>query len=80
MGSNDAPGRNVEWKIGKPPEGGQYSWDAIQTLLLLDIREELRRLRVVLECPNFTALPREITAIRRNVATLTRIAKENETT
>ena len=44
--------------------------DRIQCTLLWQIREELRTLNRLLGCTNFTSLPREIRAIKREVAAL----------
>jgi len=47
-------------------DGGEVSWDGRQLAVLMDIRDELKRLNTLLHCSNFTAIPGELRAIRRN--------------
>lgn len=45
-----------------------YTWDGLQLAVLLSIREELRSIRILLNCRNFLAVPAHLAAIRRNTA------------
>jgi hypothetical protein len=45
-----------------------HSWDAIHSALLMDIRDELKRINSVLHCYDFLKLPRAVDSIRRNTA------------
>lgn len=38
----------------------------VNAALLMDIRDELKRLNGVLHCPNFLAIPFKLDAIKRN--------------
>ena len=65
----DTRHKNVIWTL---PQDG-YSWTHVQVALLMDIRDELqannaelRRIRSVIECSNFTSLPHVIARIARN--------------
>ena len=37
-----------------------FDWLHVQVEVLMDIREELKRIRNVLECPNFQAIPHQV--------------------
>jgi len=63
---------NIEWSLpeGKPVAGGalEHSWEAIQTAILMDIRQEIQKLNRILGCANFLEVPHVLRAIRRNTA------------
>lgn len=40
--------------------------------LLMDIRDELKRLNALLYCPNFTNIPKKLDAIQKNTQSLPR--------
>jgi hypothetical protein len=42
------------------------TWERVNLAVLLDIRDELQRLNAAIYCPNFTAIPAMLRAIRRN--------------
>lgn len=42
-------------------------WSQVPTLVLMDIRDELKRLNSLLHCHNFTSLPSEIRGLRRDI-------------
>lgn len=54
--------RNVNWNL---PDKLQ-TWEQVNTALLMDIRDELRRLNTLLHCPNFTDIPQILRAVRKN--------------
>lgn len=53
---------NIDWTI---PDG-TVSVDQAQLAVLMDIREELRSIRTVIQCSNFTQIPTILRSIRRN--------------
>lgn len=61
---------NVSLPDGTPNPGGghTHSWNVIHTALLMDIRDELKRLNNLLHCSNFIGIPRTLHSIRRAVA------------
>lgn len=58
--------RNSEWNIKPNSVTGQYSWEQAQTALLMDIRQELRKLNNLLNCPNFLGIPYKLDRISKN--------------
>lgn len=54
--------RDVFWLV-RQNDDGTYNDNEARRALLLDIREHLRALRRVLECPNFLAIPSKLNAI-----------------
>ena len=55
--------RWVDWELGNGP---RFSWEAVHTALLMDIRDRLTQLKSILECPNVQDIPRQLRAINRN--------------
>ena len=51
-----------------PNESGGVSWDGVQTAVLMDIRDELKKLNQLLGCENFIAIPSILRAVRANTA------------
>lgn len=47
-----------------------------ETALLMDIRDELKKLNRVFECPNFLGLPRDISKLRSEVSGIRRDLKK----
>lgn len=63
-------------------DGTVRTWEQVQVALLMDIRDELKRLNNVLQCPNFIAVPskldlirQELKEVRRNTRKRKRVAK-----
>lgn len=54
---------NAEWRI---PE--EYTWEHAALEVMMDIREELRKLNRLLHCENFQDIPRTLRYIRSNTA------------
>lgn len=50
-------------------------WEEINAQLLMDIRDELKRLNSVLYCRNFLDIPHKLEAIRRNTTKRRKKAK-----
>lgn len=63
--------RNIDWSF---PEN-LTTWDEVHCAVLVDIREELRRLNSLLNCPNFVAIPRKLERIARNTTKKRRAKK-----
>lgn len=57
--------RDSEWSVWQL-DNGKYDDTAVTRAILLDIREELKRLNSLLHCHNFTAIPFKLDAIKRN--------------
>jgi len=55
--------RDANWQIGND-RGEILTWEEVQVAVLMDIREELKRLNNVLQCPNFIAVPRKLDDIK----------------
>ena len=53
---------NANWSIHDAPD----SWTQVAVAVLMDIREELRGINAILECPNFGAIPFHLDKIRMN--------------
>ena len=47
-------------------DGTVHTWDQVQVAVLMDIRDELKRLNAAIYCPNFTAIPRRLAQIASN--------------
>ena len=60
--------KNIDWRLPELAAGRTLSTDFIDCALLMDIRDELRELNTLLNCPNFLAIPGKLEQIRRNTA------------
>ena len=59
--------KDVEWYVCWPEQNdGRVSWEGRQLAVLMDIRDELKKLNGLLHCSNFKAIPGELREIRRN--------------
>lgn len=59
--------KDVNWSL--PSVNGQIrEWSFAQTALLMDLRDELKRLNSLLHCHNFMAIPYKLDRISRNTA------------
>lgn len=57
--------KDVNWNL---PEGFIETWEQANTAVLMDIRDELKRLNGLFHCLNFMSIPNKLDAIRRNTA------------
>lgn len=49
------------------PEGGRtHSWESVHAALLMDLRDELKRLNELLYCNQFVGIPRTLNVIAKN--------------
>lgn len=60
----DTRRKDVDWTIQNP--GEPITWYGLQAAVLMDLRDELKRLNSLLYCRNFTDMPRTLREIRRN--------------
>lgn len=62
--------KDVSWDLpdGTPKVGGgsAHQWQSIHAALLMDIRDELKRLNAAIWCPNFLGMPSELRRIATN--------------
>ena len=49
--------KDREWVLRTDAVGRLESWEQVQAALLMDLRDELKKLNALLTCPNFTAVP-----------------------
>jgi hypothetical protein len=56
----------VEWDLPEGPSGHIAHWEALNVAVLMDIRDELKKLNALLHCQNFTAIPHTLKTIARN--------------
>lgn len=59
--------KDVNWHVADD-EGCTKTWAEAHAALLMDIRDELKRLNSAIYCPNFQRIPKTLTDIRRNTA------------
>lgn len=57
--------KDKNWAVAND-EGKTLSWDEVQVAVMMDIRDELKRLNAVLHCPNFLDIPHKLERIKRN--------------
>ena len=53
--------KDIEWELPDTP-----SWESTKTALLMDIRDELKRLNRRINCEDFIAIPRTLQKIQLN--------------
>ena len=56
---------NINWTL---PESGPISYDGAALAVLMDLRDELRTIRRILECPNFQAIPFDLGRLVKQTA------------
>lgn len=61
--ANDVRRANVDWIIRTDPDGTVHDYDA-HLAVLMDIRDHLRTLNGLLQCPNFLGFPNDLRRIR----------------
>ncbi len=59
--------KDTEWNLPTTLAGGIGSVDggAAHLAVLMDIRDEMKRLNALLSCPNFTGIPQTLKSIHR---------------
>ena len=64
---SDTRRANCNWTVCDP-DATSASWDGAQLAVLMDIRDELKRLNALLHCSNFIAIPNILRDVKRNTA------------
>lgn len=64
----DTRHKDAQW-ILRTDANGRVSWEQIIVAVLMDIRDEMKRLNTLLHCQNFIAIPRKLDAIHRKMPT-----------
>lgn len=64
---SDRRHRDGDWIVGDE-KGVVPTWERAGIAVLMDIRDELKRLNAAIYCPNFMAIPRTLKRISRNTA------------
>lgn len=62
--------KDIEWNLPNP-----INWDQVPISVLMDIRDELKRLNGLLNCHNFTRIPFVLDQIKRNTTKKKRARK-----
>lgn len=57
--------KDQQWMIS-PGTSGTVSWEAVHAAILMDLRDELKKLNALLHCYNFTAIPGILRDVARN--------------
>lgn len=60
-----ARNKDLQWNCG---DAGNVTIEQAHLAVLMDIRDELKRLNGTIHCHNFLAIPRKLDEIRRNTA------------
>lgn len=63
----DTRRKDVSWNISCSADGS-LSFEGAQLAVLMDIRDELKKLNGVIGCHNFIAVPQILRGIRKNTA------------
>lgn len=54
--------KDIEWNLPEPVT----DWQQASVAVLMDIRDELKRMNNLLHCQNFIQIPRKLDQIRKN--------------
>lgn len=71
---SDGRKKDINWKVSHE-DGTITAWDQIQVAVLMDIRDELKRLNNLLHCRNFITMPNTLTDILHKLPTRRRKKK-----
>jgi hypothetical protein len=58
-------GKDAAWNVYD--SDGSTSWDKVEIIVLMDIRDELKKLNALLHCENFISIPRTLKGIRNKL-------------
>lgn len=58
--------KDVSWNVGETD--GSITWERATVAVLMDIRDELKRLNSLLYCSNFTGIPTTLRSMNRKLA------------
>jgi hypothetical protein len=59
-------GKDYDWDV-YAFDNGEAAWDKVQIIVLMDIRDELKKLNALLRCENFVSIPRTLKGIRKKL-------------
>lgn len=60
--------KDADWNVVNPETGNAVSWDSACCAVLMDLRDELKKLNNLLHCSNFQNIPRKLDRISHNTA------------
>lgn len=60
--------KNVDWNVGDL-KNNVATWDQVNASILLDIRDELKRMNAILHCHNTLMIPHTLKRIDKRLAT-----------
>lgn len=60
--------KDGDWLLPTTADGRIESWQAVQIAVLMDLRDELKKLNSLLHCDNFRQVPALLRLIRANTA------------
>ena len=73
----DTRRKDRTWIVTDDSTGARVgTWDQVQVALLMDLRDELKKLNALLHCHNFVAIPQKLDAIKRNTTKKKRPKKQ----
>lgn len=61
----DTRKKDMNWTV-HPMDSGNFSYDAAQLAVLMDLRDEMKKMNSILNCPNFLEIPAVLQRISRN--------------
>lgn len=67
--------KDEDWSLAGNEDDRSVASKTINLALLMDIRDELKRLNALLHCPNFIGIPHKLDAIRRNTTKRKRVKR-----
>ena len=68
----DTRHKDGNWSLPTNSNGNIRDWTLVQVALLMDLRDELKKLNRTFDCPNFQAMPR---FLRRAAIAMERLDK-----
>lgn len=68
--------KDANWNLTTTSNGSVQTWEQAQLAVMMDLRDELKRLNSLLYCPNFTGIPTVLRSIQRNTSRIERPARK----
>lgn len=69
--------KDANWNLTADHTGRIDSWDGVKIAVLMDIRDELKKLNGLLHCSNFVAIPQILRDIKRGKCHRKHAAREH---
>jgi hypothetical protein len=66
--SKTARHKDGQWSLPTTANGAIESWDLVKVAVLMDLRDELKKLNALLHCHNFVGIPRTLRTIAKQTA------------